>query len=119
MHLLFASKDTPISELTQRDPIAVGTEVDQEEIARMFSDYDLLALPVVDQEGRLEGMVTVDDVVSVIEEEATEDIYEMAAISSLEVEERSVAGIVRRRLPWLLVCLAGTLLAGGWVSIRQ
>ncbi len=116
VRLLFSAKDTTISKLTERDPTAVRTDVDQEEIARMFSDYDLLDLPVVNQEGRLVGRVTVDDIVAVIEEEATEDIYEMAAISSLELEERSVVGIVRRRLPWLLVCLAGTLLAGGVID---
>lgn len=116
VRLLFSAKDTTISKLTERDPTAVRTDVDQEEIARMFSDYDLLDLPVVNQEGRLVGRVTVDDIVAVIEEEATEDIYEMAAISSLELEQRSVVGIVRRRLPWLLVCLAGTLLAGGVID---
>ena len=111
--LILAGQNALIQELTDRDPIAVLTETDQEEIAHMFVEYDLLALPVVDEEGRLVGRVMVDDIVDVIEEEATEDIYVMAATSSEELEERSVLGVVRRRVPWLLVCLVGTLLSGG------
>jgi len=115
--LIVAAQDTLIRELTDRDPIAVRTDMDQEEIAWVFAEYDLLAVPVVDEEGRLVGRVTVDDIVEVIEAEATEDIYVMAATSSEEREERSVLGVVRRRVPWLLVCLAGTLLSGGVIEV--
>ena len=114
--LLLASQDALIQTVTNRDLIAVRADMDQEEIVQIFADYDLLALPVVDEEGRLVGRVTVDDIVDIIQEEATEDIYEMAAIISDEMEARSVVKIVRRRLPWLLVCLAGTLISGGVID---
>ena len=115
--LLLASRDAVVADLANLDPIAVRAETDQEEIAQIFADYDLLALPVVDEDGELVGQVTVDDVVDIIQEEATEDFYEMAAIRPGESEERSVLRIVRRRLPWLLVCLAGTLLSGGVIHL--
>ena len=114
--LLLASQDALIQTVTNRDLIAVRADMDREEIVQIFADYDLLALPVVDEEGRLVGRVTVDDIVDIIQEEATEDIYEMAAIISDEMEARSVVKIVRRRLPWLLVCLAGTLISGGVID---
>ena len=115
--LILADQDTRIRQLTDHDPIAVRADTDQEEIAHIFAEYNLPALPVVDEEGRLVGRVTVDDIVEVMEEEATEDIYVMAATSSEELEERSVLGVVRRRIPWLLVCLFGTLLSGGVLKV--
>ena len=110
--LLFASQESPIRDITVREPIVIHSDMDQEEVARIFADYDLLALPVVDGVGRLIGRVTIDDIVDVIEEEATEDMYGMAGISTHETDSRSVLGMVRRRLPWLLVYLLGTLLSG-------
>ena len=110
--LLLSPPEASIDALTRRDPIKVRVDTDQEEIARLFVEYDLLALPVVDEQDRLLGRVTVDDVVDVIQEEATEDMYEMAAIIKDDQKARSVFGIVQQRLPWLLVCLAGTLLSG-------
>lgn len=117
--LILARGNGSIGELVDRDPIAVHTDTDQEEIARIFSEYDLLAVPVVDDEGRLVGQVTVDDIVHVIHKEATEDIYVMAATSSEELEARSVVGVVRRRLPWLLVCVIGTFISGSVVNLFQ
>ncbi len=110
--LLLAPADAPVGTLAKGNPIAVRSDMDQEEIAYIFAEYDLLVLPVVDDAGRLVGVVTVDDIFDVIEEETTEDMYEMAAIPSEERTDRSAAGVVRLRLPWLLVCLGGTLLAG-------
>ncbi|MXX37864.1 MAG: magnesium transporter, partial [Gemmatimonadetes bacterium] len=114
--LLLASADTPVGTLANRSPIAVRSDMDQEEIAYIFAEYDLLVLPVVDDVGRLVGVVTVDDIFDVLEEETTEDMYEMAAISSEERTDRPAAGVVRLRLPWLLVCLGGTLLAGAVIK---
>ena len=95
-----------------------GCVSDQEEIAVLFAEYDLLALPVVDDERRPIGLVTIDDVVDVMQDEATQDMYEMAAIISDELEDqRSTIGAVRRRLPWLLVCLAGTLVSGVVIQV--
>ena len=91
-------------------------DVDQEEIARIFAEYDLLAVPVVEEGGELVGQVTVDDIVDVIRDEATEDIYEMAAMSSEEIGEPSTFAVMRRRLPWLLLCLAGTLACGAVID---
>ena len=82
----------------------------------LLADYDLVALPVVDEHDELVGQVTVDDIVDVIHEEATEDNLKMAATSSREMED-PVLGVVRRRLPWLLFCLAGTLLTGGVLDL--
>ena len=110
--LLLNPPSTPLGALMRRDPISVRTDDDQEEVARVFTEYNLLALPVVDDMGRLVGRVTADDIVDIIQEEATEDIYGMAAIVSSALEASSVTGIMRRRLPWLLVCLIGTLLSG-------
>lgn len=117
--LLLAQADSQIASIVERDVIFIRADTDQEEIAHVFRDYDLLAVPVVDERGALIGEITIDDIVAVIEEEATEDMYVMAAMSSEEREERSVFGIVRRRVPWLLVCMAGTMLAGGVIHVFQ
>jgi magnesium transporter len=114
--LLLAPPGALISDLTRRECISVRADMDQEEIARLFADYDLVALPVVDGEGRLVGQVTVDDVVDVINKEATEDIYGLAGTSAEELEARSIAGVLRRRLPWLLVCLGGSMFSGGVID---
>ena len=108
-----AAHGTGVERLKQA---AVRSDMDQEEIAYIFAEYDLWVLPVVDDAGRLVGVVTVDDIFDVIEEETTEDMYEMAAIPSEERTDRSAAGVVRLRLPWLLVCLGGTLLAGAVIE---
>ena len=114
--LLLAAADVLVGSLANRSPIAVRSDMDQEEIAYIFAEYDLLVLPVVDDVGRLVGVVTVDDIFDVIEEETTEDMYEMAAIPSEERTDRPATGVVRLRLPWLLVCLGGTLLAGAVIE---
>ena len=87
-------------------------ETDQEEVARLFTRYDLLALPVVDPDGTLVGQSTVDDVLDVIHEEATEDIYKMAGTSDQEIAHPSVFGVAWVRLPWLLLVLLGSFLSG-------
>ncbi len=114
--LLLAEPETVIEDLVEPDPISVQVDVDKEEIARIFAEYDLLAVPVVEEGGELVGQVTVDDIVDVIRDEATEDIYEMAAMSSEEIGERSTFAVMRRRLPWLLLCLAGTLACGAVID---
>jgi magnesium transporter len=86
-------------------------DADQEEVADAVDKYDFMAIPVVDQDGHLMGAVTVDDVLDVIEEEATEDIYKMAGSSVEEEESESIFHVARYRLPWLLICLGGTQLS--------
>ena len=93
------------------DVISVNVALDQEEVADLVDRYDFIAVPVVDDDHRLLGAVTVDDVLTVIEDEATEDIYKMAGSSAEEEASESILHVARYRLPWLLVCLAGTQLS--------
>ena len=91
----------------EENVISVHTLADQEEVATLFSNYDFLALPVVDNEQRIVGIVTIDDAIDVIREEATEDIEKMAAVlpSDKPYMRTSVWGIYKKRVPWLLVLM--------------
>ncbi|MCG6962203.1 MAG: magnesium transporter [Acidobacteria bacterium] len=109
--LVTARPNATLGEIMKADVISVPVEADQEEVADLVEKYDFLAIPVVGANDRLLGAVTVDDVLDVIEEEATEDIYKMAGSSAEEEEAESLLHIARFRLPWLLVCLAGTQLS--------
>ena len=105
--LLLADDDDLVKELMEENVISVNTLDDQEQVAQMFSNYNFLALPVVDNENRLVGIVTIDDAIDVIQEEATEDIEKMAAVlpSDKPYMRTSVWGIYRKRIPWLLVLM--------------
>ena len=100
-----------LGDIMSTDTISVPVDTDQEEVADIVDKYDFTAIPVVDTDNRLVGVVTVDDILDVIEEEATEDIYKMAGSSIEEEESESIFHVARYRLPWLLVCLAGTQLS--------
>ncbi len=100
-----------LGDIMSTDVISVPVETDQEDVADIVEKYDFTAVPVVDANNRLAGVVTVDDILDVIEEEATEDIYKMAGSSIEEEESESIFHVARYRLPWLLVCLAGTQLS--------
>jgi len=100
-----------LGDIMSTDVISVAVDTDQEEVADLVDKYDFMAIPVVDAGGRLMGAVTVDDVLGVIEDEATEDIYKMAGSSAEEEGSESILHVARYRLPWLLVCLAGTQLS--------
>ncbi len=100
-----------LGDIMSTDVISVTVDTDQEEVADIVDKYDFLAIPVVDKKNRLMGVVTVDDILDVIEDEATEDIYKMAGSSIEEEESESILHVARYRLPWLLVCLAGTQLS--------
>lgn len=112
--LLFAAPDTQISELMETDVKSVCTVDDKEEAAAMISKYDLLALPVVDSEGRLVGIITVDDALDVIEEEATEDIEKMAAITPTDKPylKTGVFEIFSKRIPWLILLMISATFTG-------
>ncbi|MHB8780072.1 MAG: magnesium transporter [Candidatus Geothermincolia bacterium] len=114
--LIVAAPDAVVGDLARRDMITVRPETDQEEVARLIDRYDLLAVPVVDRRNRMLGIVTVDDVMDVIEEEAKEDIYSLAGtFETEEARERSpfLAAVIGRS-PWLAgALLAEMLLAGG------
>jgi magnesium transporter len=113
--LIIANPEILITDIMQKKVISVRVDTDQEEVARVVTRYDFLAVPVIDHDRSLVGIVTVDDVIDVIHEEATEDIYRLAGAQQVEEDlplpERLVAS-VRSRLPWLLVTLMGGMLAG-------
>lgn len=106
-----------LKDFMNHDLITVRTDADQEEVARIASKYDLLAVPVVDDRGRLVGMITIDDVVDVLRDEATEDIYQMAGTRADERLEPSILKSTRARYPWLLAAYVGGMLA--MLVIRQ
>jgi magnesium transporter len=110
--LLFASPETRVADLVS-EAVSVRGDTDQEEAARLLKQRKLLALPVVDAQGRLLGALTVDDVLDVLEDEATEDMLRLAGVSEEEALE-SVLDSVRFRLPWLGMNLVALLLAA-WV----
>ncbi len=109
-NLLTHPPSTRLTDIMSRDVIAVRTETDQEEVARIAGRYDLLAVPVVDSQRNLVGIVTVDDVIDVIKEEAAEDMLLMAGVrESTEETGGSRFLVPAKRLPWLLVTLLGGL----------
>ena len=105
--LLLAEDDSVVSDIMEENVISVNTLDDQEQAALMLSNYNFLALPVVDNENRLVGIVTIDDAIDVIQEEATEDIEKMAAVlpSDKPYMRTSVWGIYKKRIPWLFVLM--------------
>ncbi|NLO40128.1 MAG: magnesium transporter [Ruminiclostridium sp.] len=112
--MVLSSPDKIIKDIMVKEPIFVNTHDDQEEIAGIFKRYDLLALPVVDHEQRLVGIITIDDIVDVIEEETTEDIYKMAAVqpTSEEYINAGVFSLARKRIVWLLVLMVSATFTG-------
>jgi len=112
--LLAQDDETPIEEIMVTNLISVSTHADQEEVARMFSRYDFLALPVVDQENRMVGIVTVDDAIDVMEEEATEDMEIMAGMMPSEKTylKSSAWELFKNRIPWLLLLMVSATFTG-------
>jgi magnesium transporter len=115
--LVAAPPDRPVGELMIRDPVRCRADDDQEEAAQAVARYNLLALPVVDDDDRLLGVITVDDVIEVINEEATEDMYYMAGLHEEDRVFTTPLQSVRRRLPWMLLNLAALFVAA-WVVGR-
>lgn len=106
--LLTHGPSTALKDIMEPEVITVGPQTDQEEVARMASRYDLLAIPVVDENRRLLGIVTIDDVVDVIKEEAAEDMMLMAGVGDdIDAHAAGVLSSTRQRLPWLVVTLLG------------
>jgi magnesium transporter len=105
--LILSAPGEVVSEIMNTNPISVPAAMDQEEVARMVSEYDFIAIPVVNEDNKLLGIITVDDVIDVIQEEATEDVYRMGATSVPEeaAEQpllRQVWTLAKPRLPWLV-----------------
>jgi len=117
--LLLVSPETPLKRIMTTDLISVRADTDQEEVARLVASYNLLAIPVVDEENKLVGVITVDDVIDVIKDEATEDIYRLAGVSSDERVFTPTSESLRKRFPWLLVNLATAFIAAGVVGLFQ
>jgi magnesium transporter len=116
--LLRAKRPVPISELMHEDLHRARAADDQEEVARLFERYDLIAAPVVDEAERLVGVITVDDVVDVIEEEAEEDLKALGGVHGEELSD-PVGTVARRRFNWLLVNLATAFLASSVLGLFE
>jgi magnesium transporter len=119
--LVIASPEQKIEEIMNREVIYVHTLDDKEDVADLIQKYDLLALPVTDNENRLVGIITVDDIVDVIEEESTEDIHKMATVGKLDVNllDASPFLLVRKRLPWLLVLIFINVFSGAFIAYYE
>ncbi len=117
--LILADDDTIVRELMNDDIISVGTLDDQEYISHLFKKYNLIAMPVVDQENRLVGIITVDDIVDVIEQENTEDIEKMSALlpSDDEYLKTSIFALAKNRIPWLLVLMISGTISGAIMGL--
>jgi magnesium transporter len=115
--LLLVSPDTPLKRIMTTDLISVRADTDQEEVARLVASYNLLAIPVVDEENKLVGVITVDDVIDVIKDEATEDVYRLAGVAGDDRVFTKASESLRKRLPWLLVNLATAFLAASVVGL--
>ncbi len=116
--LLLSGKDQIVGDLMDENVVYANTLDDKEEVAAMFERYDMLALPVVDKEGRLVGIVTVDDAIDVIQEEASEDIEKMAAILPSEKTylKTGVFETFKARIPWLLLLMISATFTGAIIS---
>ncbi|MBW2315756.1 MAG: magnesium transporter [Deltaproteobacteria bacterium] len=112
--LVSAPPERALSELMIHDPVRCRADDDQEQAAQAVARYNLLAIPVVDEEDRLLGVITVDDVIEVITEEATEDIYNLAGLHEADRVFTTPLQSFRRRLPWMLLNL-GALFVAAWV----
>ncbi len=123
--LVLSDPSKKVEEIMNDEPIMIDTDLDQEEAARLLQEQDLLDVPVVDHENRLVGLITIDDAAEIMEEETTEDIFEMAGLGTLRANEAvrsrtmiegSLPDIWKVRIPFLLIALAGGLLAGAVVD---
>jgi magnesium transporter len=117
--LITADPSTTVHAIRRTDVVSVTADTDQEEVARLVTKHHLLAVPVVDRNHRLLGTVTIDDVIDVIHEEATEDIHRLGGVSADETIFDPTGKVVRRRLFWLLVNLPTAVLAATVVGLFE
>ncbi|MBE9222186.1 magnesium transporter [Cyanobacterium stanieri LEGE 03274] len=120
--LVVSSPDDTLDKVLTKEIVYVNTDMDQEEVARLIQRYDFLAVPVVDKELRLVGIVTVDDVIDIIEKEATEDIYALGAVQSdgdNSYFKTNLFVVARRRVVWLLVLLLTNTVTGGIIGAQE
>jgi magnesium transporter len=117
--LLLVSPETPLKRIMTPELISVRVDTDQEEVARQVASYNLLAVPVTDEENKLVGVITVDDVIDVIKDEATEDLYRLAGVSGDERITTPPFEALRKRLPWLGVNLITAFIAASVVALFE
>ncbi len=112
--LVLNDEDKLIKEIMDDDIMSVNTLMDQEKVAQIIQDYDLTSIPVVDSENKLVGIITIDDVIDIIEEEATEDIEKMAAITPTEKPylKLNILDLYKSRIPWLLLLMISATFTG-------
>lgn len=117
-YLLLSEPDAIIGEIMHENVISVNTLMDQEEVARQFQKYDFTAMPVVDNENRLVGIITVDDIVDILQEEATEDIEKMAAITPSDKPylRTGIFETWKNRIPWLLLLMLSATFTGSIIA---
>lgn len=117
-YLLLSDGDEVIEDIMHENVIAVNTLMDQEEVAKQFKKYDFTAMPVVDNENRLVGIITVDDIVDIMEEETTEDMEKMAAIvpSDKPYMKTTVWETYKKRIPWLLLLMVSATFTGAIIT---
>lgn len=117
-YLLISPPDAVIGEIMHENVIFINTMMDQEEVARQFQKYDFTAMPVVDNENRLVGIITVDDIVDILQEEATEDIEKMAAIVPTDKPymRTGVLETWKKRIPWLLLLMISATFTGSIIT---
>src|SRR3954467_10733600 len=117
--LLLVPPSTPLKRIMTTDLISVRTDTDQEEVARQVAPHNLLAIPVVDEENKLVGIITVDDVIDVIKDEATEDVYRLAGVAGDDRVFSTVGESLRQRVPWLEVSLLTAFMAASVVALFE
>ncbi len=117
--LLLVSPETPLKRIMTTDLMSARVDMDQEEVARIVASYNLLAIPVVDEESKLVGVITVDDVIDVIKDEATEDIYRLAGVAGDERAFTPAGESLRKRLPWLGINLGTAFMASLVVALFE
>ncbi|MCF0116142.1 MAG: magnesium transporter [Erysipelotrichaceae bacterium] len=116
--IIFEDRNVLIKDLIDEDLVAVQTNDDQEEVAKVFKKYDITTVPVVNDDNCLVGIITVDDILDVIEEEVTEDIQKMHAVAPLDGSyiEASILDVVKSRLPWLLILMVSATFTGNIIA---
>jgi magnesium transporter len=117
--LLLVPPPTPLKRIMTTDLISVRTDTDQEEVARLVASYNILAIPVVDEENKLVGVITVDDVIDVIKDEATEDVYRLAGVAGDDRVFSTALESLRKRVPWLQVNLLTAFVAASVVALFE
>ena len=116
--LVIADPTKKVAEIMRKEMISVTTVDDNEDVADLISKYDLLAIPVTDNENRLVGIITIDDIVDVIEDENTEDFHKMATVGKIDINLRDASPffLMQKRLPWLMVLIFMNILSGAGIA---